>query len=383
MNQRYKQPFTFDRVVRIVIGLSLTIALFFLVKKLSGVLVPFLLAWLFAYMLYPVVRFFQVKLKVKNRAASIALAFMSFTAVVGLLIYLCIPPIVEEISRTSNLLGVYIDHIQTTAYIPEDIKTYIIDWTNKIDLKTLLEKENLSNSLELIFPRLLGLISSSFDFIISLFVLVIIFLYTIFILVDYERINSGWLQFIPQKYRHLITNILEDLEKGMNKYYRGQALIAAIVAVLFAVGFQIISLPLGIILGLAMGALNLVPYLSVVMLPVIGFFGFLKSVETGEPFWTILIQIAIVLGVTQMIQDLFLTPKIMGKTMGMKPAVILLSLSIWGALLGVTGMIIALPLTTILASYYKQFIIGDAAFIDTESEKNTPPKDESNLEIEE
>ncbi len=382
MNQRYKQPFTFDRVVRIVIGLSVTIALFFLVKKLSGVLVPFLLAWLFAYMLYPAVRFFQVRLKIKNRAISIILAVLSFFAIFGTLLYLCIPPIIQEISRTSELLSVYINHIQTTAYIPDDIKSYIIDWSEKIDLKSLLEKENLSNSLELIIPRILGLISSSFDFIISLFVLVIIFLYTIFILADYERINSGWIQFIPQKYRQLITNILDDLEKGMNKYFRGQALIATIVGILFAIGFKIISLPLGIILGLTMGALNLVPYLSVVMLPVIGFFGFLKAVETGQPYWSILIQITIVLGVTQLIQDLFLTPKIMGKTMGMKPAVILLSLSIWGALLGVTGMIIALPMTTILASYYKQFIIGDAAFIDPEPEKPNTTVEEPNLEIE-
>ena len=62
--------------------------------------------------------------------------------------------------------------------------------------------------------------------------------------------------------------------------------------------------------------------------------------------------------VVQGIQDLFLVPKIMGKAMGLNPAVILLSLSIWGSLLGIVGMIIALPITTLLISYYKRFILN-------------------------
>ena len=63
--------------------------------------------------------------------------------------------------------------------------------------------------------------------------------------------------------------------------------------------------------------------------------------------------------IVQGIQDLFIVPKIMGKAMGLNPAVILLSLSIWGSLLGIVGMIIALPITTLLISYYKRFLLGN------------------------
>lgn len=59
----------------------------------------------------------------------------------------------------------------------------------------------------------------------------------------------------------------------------------------------------------------------------------------------------------QIVADLILTPKVMGKAMGLNPAIILLSLSIWGTLFGLIGMIIALPLTTLLLSYYEQYII--------------------------
>lgn len=64
-----------------------------------------------------------------------------------------------------------------------------------------------------------------------------------------------------------------------------------------------------------------------------------------------------VFAAVQIVGDLILTPRIMGKAMGLNPAIILLSLSIWGSLFGFVGMIIALPLTTLLLSYYEQYII--------------------------
>jgi predicted PurR-regulated permease PerM len=65
------------------------------------------------------------------------------------------------------------------------------------------------------------------------------------------------------------------------------------------------------------------------------------------------------MAIVQIIQDLFLVPKIMGKAMNLNPALILLSLSIWGTLLGFVGLIVALPLTTLCLSYYKRFLLTD------------------------
>ena len=83
-----------------------------------------------------------------------------------------------------------------------------------------------------------------------------------------------------------------------------------------------------------------------------------KGAESDSNFWLVLLGCFIVFLVVQGIQDLFLVPKIMGKAMGMNPAVILLALSIWGSLLGIVGMIIALPITTLLISYYKRFVLN-------------------------
>ena len=151
--------------------------------------------------------------------------------------------------------------------------------------------------------------------------------------------------------------LIGDLDRHMNGYFRGQALIALCVGILFALGFQIIGLPMGIAMGLIVGVLNLIPYMQALGIPPCIFLGLIQSFETGRPIWVVMLSIAVVFIIVQSIQDLLLTPKIMGNVTGMGPAAILLCLSIWGALLGVVGMIIALPLTTLLVSYYKRFVL--------------------------
>jgi predicted PurR-regulated permease PerM len=85
----------------------------------------------------------------------------------------------------------------------------------------------------------------------------------------------------------------------------------------------------------------------------------IKAIENNENIFLVFLSAFAVMAIVQIIQDTLLVPKIMGKTTGLNPAVILLSLSIWGALLGVVGMIIALPITTLLISYYKRYILWE------------------------
>jgi predicted PurR-regulated permease PerM len=144
----------------------------------------------------------------------------------------------------------------------------------------------------------------------------------------------------------------------MNHYFRGQALIALIVGILFVIGFTIIGLPLAIIMGIFIGMLTMVPYLKAVAIIPCLLLGLLQSAETGRSFISVLIGIAVVFIVIQSIEDMILTPKIMGKITGLNPAIILLALSVWGSLMGMVGMIIALPTTTLMISYYKRFVLG-------------------------
>lgn len=188
-----------------------------------------------------------------------------------------------------------------------------------------------------------GFVSSGLAMVLGLLSWLIVILYVIFIMLDYERIMLGFRQLVPARHRRRTFKVASDIKNAMNRYFRGQFVIASIVGVLFAIGFLIIGLPMGVVLGLFIGLLNMVPYLQLISLPVTAVLCIVCTASTGVDFWVIFWESMAVYIVVQCIQDLFLTPRIMGKAMGLNPAIILLSLSIWGSLLGFMGLIVALP----------------------------------------
>ncbi|MDR0429237.1 MAG: AI-2E family transporter [Tannerellaceae bacterium] len=357
MNPLFEKPFTFDRVIRIVFGVAGIVILLYILTILKNALLPFLIAWLLAYMTQPLVKFFQYKLKFNSRVLSIIAVLLTAILFISLLLITLVPSITQEAEKTVELLRTQRADKEYIPFIPDSWIIFIQEHVKVEEYMELLSKENILNAIRQIAPQLWNVLSSTFSVLFSITVVFIIFLYFIFILLDYERIGNGWVELIPQKYRPFIQGLVEDVESSMNRYFRGQALVAFCVGILFAIGFRIIGLPLGIVLGLFMGVLNLVPYLQALgVLPMI-LLAFLKSAESGQNFWVVLALALAVLLVVQVIQDMFLVPRIMGKAMGLNPAFILLSLSIWGTLLGFIGLIIALPLTTLCLSYYKRFIL--------------------------
>ncbi|GAB6394034.1 MAG: AI-2E family transporter [Bacteroidales bacterium] len=361
MNPLFNKPFTFDRVVRILFSIAIIAFLVYIVALLRHALLPFLIAWLLAYLTQPFVRFFQYKLKLQSRILSIAAVLVSFALIIGLLMMILVPAIALEAESVMKLLRTQNLDNGNIPFLPESWQVFLHNNINIDRFLDLLSKENFQNVLKEITPRLWWLLSSTFSILFSMTIVFIILLYFIFILLDYEKIANGWIALIPDKYRPFIRELVGDVEASMNRYFRGQSLVALCVGVLFAAGFKIIGFPLAITLGLFIGVLNLIPYLQTIGLIPIILLSLLQSAGTGQNFWLIFGLAILVLVVVQCIQDLFLVPRIMGKAMGLNPAVILLSLSVWGTLLGFAGLIIALPLTTLCLSYYKRFILNQPA----------------------
>lgn len=366
MNPLFDKPFTFDRVSRIVFSVLMIGGLIYLLAVLKNALLPFLIAWLMAYMMQPFVRFFQYKMKFKSRVLSITAVLVSLAGLLILLYQLVVPSIIDEIQGTFQLLQTHQGNPENIPLIPESWRIYIVNQMDLLHLSELVSRENLLNTLKQIAPRMWTLLSSTFSLLFSVTILFVVMLYFIFILLDYEKIAEGWIKLIPERYRPFAQGLAEDVEVSMNRYFRGQALIALCVGVLFAIGFKIIDFPLAVSLGLFIGFLNLIPYLQTLGLIPMLLLSLLKAAETGGSFWLIFGSALLVLCVVQGIQDLFLTPKIMGKAMGLNPAIILLSLSIWGTLLGFVGLIVALPLTTLSLSYYKRFILMEQSKIESD-----------------
>lgn len=367
-----RKKITFDSFIRGVIIGGIVIGVLFLIKRLSGVLLPFFIAWLIAYLIYPLVTFFQYRLKLKSRVVSIFCALLTLAGIGTAAFYLLVPPMIQEFGRVKDLLIEYFTNSSYGSNVPHTLSEFLRDNIDPQFLQNLFQEKSLLDALQKAMPPLWSLVTESINLLYGIFTVFIILLYIVFILLDYESIADGWPRLLPMKYRSFVTGIMNDVKDGMNRYFRGQAFVALCVGILFSIGFLIIDFPLAIGLGLFIGVLNLVPYLQIIgFIPTV-VLAILKAADTGGNFWLILAAALAVFAIVQAIQDGFIVPRVMGKITGLNPAIILLSLSVWGSLMGMLGMIIALPLTTLMLSYYQRFIINKEPIRRDETTSDTP-----------
>jgi len=355
----FEQKITFDRFIRSVTIICLCAGAVWLLNALSGVLLPFFVAWFLAYMIYPLVRFIQYRLHMRSRILSIAVAMLLVIAVLGGVLALIIPPILEETAHISNLATVYFNDVITQTNLASYVQNIVNYLSSEGTIFSLMQQSSFVEAMQTVMIQTWNLVSGTVNVALSILGIFVVLLYMFFILIDYEKICQGWVNLIPTGKRQFASMVVKDVQNGMNSYFRGQALIALIVGILFSIGFLIIDFPMAIGLGLFIGFLNLVPYMQLFgFIPTI-LLAILKATETGESFWVIFLCALAVFAIVQLIQDMYLTPRIMGHVMGLNPAVILLSLSVWGSLMGIIGFIIALPLTTLLLSYYRRFVLKE------------------------
>jgi predicted PurR-regulated permease PerM len=349
-----QKKITFDSFIRSVMGLVIVVGLVMLLNRLSSVLLPFFLAWLISYLLFPLVKFFQYRCHLKFRILGILSTFLVVGIVITGLLWLMIPPMIDESIRVKNLLVEYISTNENLSNIPNMVEDYIHNHITTDDVKAIVTQEGFLESVKQALPKVWDALIQSINVLSSVLTLTMVLLYTLFILLDYEEISTGWVDLLPTRYRRFAVQLVSDIQHGMNLYFRGQGLVALCVGVLFSIGFLIIDFPMAIGLGMFIGLLNMVPYLQLLgFIPTI-LLAVVKAADTGESFWMIMLAALIVFAVVQTIQDTILTPRIMGHVTGLNSAIILLSLSIWGSLLGILGMIIALPMTTLLNIWMKR-----------------------------
>lgn len=349
-----QKEITFDKFIRWTGIILLIVFILYAVNYLSAVLIPFFVAWVFAYLLYPIVKFIENKLHVRIRALSIILTFIVVIAALSLLVYLLIPPMIEQFGKLYEILTRWLHQTTHTNNITAWISDRILE--NQETIQNFLKSRDFTDALKTAAPKLFNFVSQTASVVISIVASLITLLYTFFILLDYEYLTTNWIRIFPKKNRPFWRVLAKDVERELNNYIRGQGTVAFCMGVMFCVGFTIMDFPMAISLGIIIGILDLVPYLHTFALIPTAFLAMLKAADTGQSFWLIFGMAVGLFIVVQIISDMVVTPKIMGKAMGLNPAILLLSLSVWGALLGFIGLIVALPLTTLIIAYWKRYI---------------------------
>ena len=254
----FDAPITFDRFVRgllIVLGF---VGAYYLLNVLSGVLWPFFVAWLLAYLMYPLVIFLEKKCRLRFRILSIVVAMVLVCSLVAGLLVFIVPPAIRQIGHLSDDLFLY----ATTYFAGTDIPKIVLDLTHNFDRNTIIQlfqNNEVMDAVRTALHQSWGVVSGTMNVVWYVVDFLMGLLYLIFLLVDYENINKNWILIVPHSYRDKAWHLASDMKREMNLYFRGQATVASLVGILFSIGFLIIDFPMAIALGMFIGLLNMVP----------------------------------------------------------------------------------------------------------------------------
>ena len=358
------RSFTFDRVVRLALFAGLAWSLVLLLDYLSDVLLPFVIGLVVAYFLDPVTN--RVQYVIKPRVLAALFTLVSITLAVFLLVRLMVPIVGNELAdmgRTVSKMATDTELAQAAkARLPENVWEEVNEILKRDDVKRYLTSDGAvqmaKDTAKKLSPGVWSVLSGAANVLTFITGLLVIMLYVVFLLIDYHNMATRWRDYLPPGMRDDVSGFVGEFIQATNRYFRSQALVSSSVAVLFAISFSIIDLPLAILMGVFLGLLNMVPYLQTVGIIPCLFLAGLKALEHGDSFIGALVLVLLVFVVVQVIQETLLVPRIQGEALGLSPAIILLSISVWGKLLGFLGLILALPLTCLGLTYYRRYLLN-------------------------
>jgi putative membrane protein len=355
-----KPVIDFDRFIRGLLFLAVITVLVLGLRWLSPVLIPFFAAWAIAWILAPVVNFFQSTCRLRSRVLSVLITLALLIGLASAVAWLIIPPLIDGVTQIKEALLSYLasGHIRN-IHLPEWLDHLMQQWLDQEKIQSMLRSDNLMKTIRETLPHVWNMLVSTANLVMSLVGAAFGALYLFFLLLDYDYYTTAWINWLPRTQRNFFRRLSEDLGNNMRGYFRGQALVALSNCVMFTLGFWVIGLPMPLGMGLFVGLISFIPYVQVVGFAPAAVLALMEMSDTGRSFWGLMALVLLVYIVVQVLQDTVFTPRIMGKIMGLSSAMVLLSLSIWSYMAGIIGLIIALPLTTIIFAYYKRYILKE------------------------
>ncbi|MBN1382035.1 MAG: AI-2E family transporter [Deltaproteobacteria bacterium] len=334
----------------VVWGLALFVATF------KNVLLPPVIAVILTMLLRP---YYDWLLKVCRgiRAAALILFFLTALVPMTVFIWFAGAFAAKQLLRLFDDLPSIINAMLDAgrAHWPQ-VTALLEKYGVMTDFGNLLENpgEMVAKALQASAQRVAQSVVQMFQSAASLFAWAVLPVYLAFFLMarPFQTSQIGeFLPFLKKETREDVIYLIDQFIGILLTFFRGQIIIALAQGVLYAIGFALVGLPSGIVIGMMLGLLNIIPYLGSiaglgVALP-LAYFG-----DDGG-VWRLVMVLA-VFGVVQMIEGYVLTPKIMGNRTGLHPALIIFAIFFWGvALNGILGMMLAIPLTAFAVVFWR------------------------------
>ncbi|WP_152654716.1 AI-2E family transporter [Oceanobacillus sp. CFH 90083] len=304
-------------------------------------MLPFLVAGILAFLLHPLIEWlYRYRI---HRGAAVLVIYLLFFGGAGYAIYRAYPLIVEQVKEMSRNFPEFIALYQnwlnkiytSTSFLPETVH-------DRIDMFIYSLEDTMNN----FSGKIIGGVNGMMDTVILLTIIPVLVFY---FLKDYPFIKSFLFRFIPHEYRDETGSICREISKGLGGYIRGQIIISAAVGIISTLCWMWLGLPYALLLGIILAIVNIIPYFG----PIIGAIPVVTVAYMVQPEKALFV--IVIIFVMQLIESNLLSPYIMGKTVKIHPIGIIFALLLGGQLAGVIGMIISVPVFTMLKVLIQQY----------------------------
>jgi len=308
----------------------------------QSVLLPFVLGGSIAYLLNPAVNKLQ-RLKI-SRNWAVILILLIFAVILTLFLVLAAPLLVRELIEFANNVPAYLETLSAKAQPHINTLMGWIGMENGTDLKFMLG-DHAGSAAGFAKAIAQNALLSGLAFVDFLTLLVVTPIMAYFMMQEWPHITSFIDDLLPRQHRTTIVNLLQEIDKKLSSFVRGQISVVLILAFLYALALTIVGLKYGFLIGLAAGLLSFIPMLGSVL-------GLLIAVVVAWFQWGTIVNVGIIAGIFiagQIIEGYVLTPKLVGDSVGLHPLWVFFAIMAGGSLLGIVGMLIAIPIAAIVS----------------------------------
>lgn len=321
---------------RLTFLVIMALVIFYFMLIMRSILLPFIIGFLVAYLLNPMVERLEQK-KIPRIIAILIVFFavLSFFAIIGIFGF---PKIIAELNKFADAIPAFTKEVQSVI---RNIQNQYSQFTLPESFRHVLD-ESVTRGENLILDIVTNTVNGILSLFSHFFSLLISPIVTFYILKDLEKIKKGVYSALPKKYRSDIVGLLRDIDEVVFKFIKGNLLVGTLVGVLVSLGMAIVGVRFSVIIGIVAGITNLIPFLG-------PFIGAVPAVLLALLQSKIMAFYAIlVVFVVQQFEGNIISPKILGDSVGLHPLWVIFSLLAGGQLLGILGMIIAVPIAAIV-----------------------------------
>lgn len=350
------------RWVRLLAALLVLAGLAWALVLLRSVLTPFAIALALAYFLNPVVnaleRFLErdigrsriLRGRLDPRSAAVGLLCLVAAALVALVVSVVVPAAWHQVADAGAKLPGYLKvargklepiYASLNLKYPEQAE----------EVRHRIETAVRENALQILKPVTRGVqvaFSSAVGFILSVLNLIVIPVFAVYLLYDMNHIHAGVKQLVPYRMRPYVESRFGEVDRLLSAFVRGQLTVCLILGVFYAIGLTFCGVPMGLVVGLVIGFFNLIPFMShAVGLPLALLLSWLDDQSAAR-----LLAVTLVFLFGQMVEGNYVTPRIVGQSLGLHAVIVMLAVLVGGTLFGLIGMLVAVPLTAVLSVFW-------------------------------